>query len=91
MRAFVVLLTDDPDAAAADLTSLANDQGIQHTPLTTYDGVDGPAKYRISEDAEVTILMWAEKKVKVNHAFGTGELNASAINTITADTALILD
>ena len=47
MRAFVVLLTDDPDAAEEKLKELAEKHGIENTPLTIFDGEAGPPKYKI--------------------------------------------
>lgn len=90
MKAFVVLLTDDPDAAEGKLKELAQKQGIKNVPLTTYDGAAGPPSYNIAQDAELTVLMWNKSKVEVNHAFGQGEFNASKIDAIVSDSTKIL-
>ena len=90
MRAFVVLLAEDPDAAAPQLVKLADEQEITETPLTIFDGVAGPPEYSIAEDADVTVLMWVEGEVKVNRALGAGELNAETIEEIIATTSEIL-
>lgn len=90
MAAFVVLLSEDPDAAAPQLESLAKKQGIKNVPLTIFDGEAGPGNYKIAKEADVTVLLWSKQQVKANHAFKAGELNDKAIETVVSDTGLIL-
>ena len=82
MAAFVVLLTDDPDAAEKELVALAEKHKIKNTPLTTFDGEAGPPDYKLNKDAEVTVLMWNKSKVESNHGFKSGELDDKSISTI---------
>ena len=91
MAAFVVLLTDDPDADRAALKKLADTHGIKHTPLTVFENSVGPGKYRIAREADVTVLMWVESDVKVNHAYSVSDLNSEAIAKIIGDTSKILN
>ncbi len=84
-KAFVVLLTEDPDADAAKLEALAKEHGIKNTPLTIFDGSAGPRGYKIAEDATVTVMMWNRAKVEINHAFGDGELDKAAVEKVVAD------
>ena len=91
MAAFVVLLADDQKAAQATLKKAADTHGIKHTPLTVFENSDGPGKYRIARDADVTVLMWVESDVKVYHAYGTGSLNSETIAKIVKDTSKILN
>ena len=91
MAAFVVLLAEDADAAAAPLEKLAEEQKIANTPLTVYDGVAGPPEYSIAEDADVTVMMWVGGKVKVNHALRKDELKPEKIKEIVEGTSQILE
>jgi hypothetical protein len=91
MAAFVVLLSEDSDAVSPPLEKLAEKHSIAHTPLTVFDGVAGPSSYKIAEDADVTVLLWVGQKVKVNHAFAKGELNAEKIKEIVKTTDEILN
>jgi len=91
MAGFVVLLTDDPDAAEPKLKELAEKKKIEHAPLTVFDGVAGPPHYKISEDADVTVMMWVGMNVKVNYVFEKGKLNKAAIAKIVKDTSKILE
>lgn len=91
MAAFVTLLTDDPDQAEGSLKEAAAKHGIKAIPLTVFENTIGPSKYKIAEDAEVTVMMWVESDVKVNHAFGKNELNGDAVAKVVADTSRILE
>lgn len=91
MAAFVVLLSDDPDAQEASLKAAAAKHGIKHTPLTVFENSAGPNKYKIAKDADVTVMMWVESDVKVNHAMKAADLNSAAITKILGDTQKILN
>jgi hypothetical protein len=91
MKGFVVLLTDDPDAAEAEIKAFATKHGIKNVPLTIYDGIAGPSNYRIAKDAEVTVNMWVGLKSKANFAFAKDELNKDEIAKVVADTTKILN
>jgi hypothetical protein len=60
-------------------------------PLTIFDGTMGPLDYKLSDKADVTVLMWTKSDVKVNHAFAPGKLDAASISAILKDTSKILD
>ncbi len=90
LSAFVVLLSDDADADEAKLKELAKKHKIKATPLTVFEGIAGPPSYKIAKDADVTVLMWDRRKVKVNYAFGKDGLNKKSVKAIVKDTAKIL-
>lgn len=91
MAAFMVLLSDEPQKHEKTLVTTAKDAELSHTPLTTYKKAEGPRKYRIHEDAEVTVMMWVDSDVKANHAFTKGQLNDEAIAQVISDTSKILN
>ena len=91
MAAFLVLLSKNSDADERRLKLLAKKHGIVHVPLTIFEGMTGPPEYKISKEAEVTVLLWRERTVKVNHTFAKGKLNKNAIKEIVADTKKILE
>lgn len=91
MAAFVVLLTDQPKQHKKVLIDTAIEQKLRNTPLTTYRKSAGPGKYRIHEDADVTVMMWVDSDVKSNHSFAQGTLTDDAIKLVVAATAKILE
>jgi hypothetical protein len=91
MAAFVVILTEDPEGQNETLKTVATKQGISNTPLTTFDGLAGPDKYQISKDADVTVMMWVDSKVKVNEALKAKDLTDEKIATLVKSTSKILN
>ena len=91
MAAFVTVLSDDPDAQESALKKTADEQKIAHTPLTVFDNAVGPKSYKIDEKANVTVMMWVDSNVKVNHAYAAGDLSEAAIAKVIEDTAKILN
>lgn len=90
MASFVVVLSEDPAANEAKLKELAKKEGIKNIPLTTFANADGPDSYKVSKDAEVTVLLWVGQTVKANHAFAPGKLNKDGIKAVLDDTSKIL-
>lgn len=92
MAAFVVVLSDEPKGQETKLKEIAKKAGgLKNVPLTTYENADGPAEYKLSKEAETTVMMWVDGEVKVNHAFAKGELDDEAIETIMSETSKILN
>ncbi|MCX7666981.1 MAG: hypothetical protein N2112_15720 [Gemmataceae bacterium] len=57
-------------------------QGLKSIPVGIFDDEDGPPSYKISQDAEITVLIFNQKKVVNNFAFRSGELNEKSIKQI---------
>jgi hypothetical protein len=91
MASFVVVLSEDPAANEAKLKELAKKEGIKNVPLTTFADADGPESYKVSKDAEVTVLLWVGLTVKANHPFAPGKLDKDGIKAVLDDTAKILE
>jgi hypothetical protein len=91
MAAFLVVLTDDPTAQEEALKKLAKDNGIKNVPLTTFEDLNGPRGYRLSKDAEVTVMMWVDGKVQVNESLSGADLTAEKIAALTKSTSKILN
>jgi len=91
MAGFVVLLTEDPDAAESELKAFAEKHGIKNVPLTIFDGSAGPESYKIAKEADLTVNLWVGQKSKANYAFAKGKLDKDGIKTIIADTSKILN
>ena len=89
MAAFVVILTDDEAKMEEKLKALIEKEKIKKVMLAT-DGPAGPSNYKIAKDAEVTVLLYAKKTVKVNLAFEKGKLDDKAIEKVLASVKEIL-
>lgn len=91
MAAFVVVLTDNPEAQEGALKQVATAQGIKNTPLTTFDGAAGPGSYKIAQDSEVTVMMWVGSKLQVNESLKASDLTAEKVSEIVKQTGKILN
>jgi hypothetical protein len=83
LKAFVTVLNTE-EGLDQKLKSLAEKEGIKKTPFSI-DNPAGPPAYKISKDADVTVLLYVNQTVKANHAFRKGELNEQAVERVVAD------
>ncbi|HVJ66983.1 MAG TPA: hypothetical protein VM510_03305 [Caulifigura sp.] len=91
MAAFVVILTEDPEGQNDALKAVAAKNEIKNTPITTFDGLAGPAEYKIAKDADTTVMMWVDGKVKVNESLKASDLTDEKIAALTKSTSKILN
>lgn len=91
MAAFLVLLSDAPDKAKPVLEETAAKAMIKNVPLTTFENAKGPGAYKISDKADVTVMMWLDSEVAVSKGFEKGKLDKAAIEQLVADTKTILE
>lgn len=69
-------------AETADLDGLAKwsqKQGLGAVPVGAFEDVDGPPAYKLNRDADVTILVFVNKKVTANFALRSGELTDAKV------------
>ncbi len=88
MGSCVIFLSNDrllPDR----LKELAAREKIEHTILCTHTPA-GPPNYKISRDADITVLLYTNYKVKSNYSFGKGQWPDGEIDTILGDLPKIL-
>lgn len=82
LRSFVVLTSDAKDTEAK-LKKLAEAEKIERTVLTI-DNPGGPEDMKLAKDADVTVVLYVKKKVKVSHGF-KGDLTDKQIDQVLAD------
>ena len=88
LKGFVVLLSDK-EAAPDDLRKLASSAGIKNVPLTVHGDPAGVPDYELARDADVTVVMWSEGKVKAARGF-KGDLTDADIRSILSDIPKVL-
>jgi hypothetical protein len=89
MGSFVVVCTEDQEAVAKKLKDFARKEKVRHTVLTVYDAA-GPEEYKLAKEADVTVLLYVDKEVKVNYAFRKGEMTDKDVETVLAAIPKIL-
>jgi hypothetical protein len=88
MGSFVVFLNDSEDLPK-QLKAMAEKEGIKNIVLSI-DNPAGPAAYKVSKDADVTVVLYTDHTVKANHAFAKGELKEDNIAQIVNDVSKIV-
>ena len=88
MGSFVVFLSEKQDLRQ-QLVDAAKRRGFKHIVLSI-DSPAGPEGFKVSGDADLTVVLYREHDVKANHAFRKGELNAAAAEKVLADLPIIL-
>ena len=68
---------------------MADKEKVEKCVLSV-DNPAGPKGYKVSKDAEVTVVLYTAHTVKANHAFGKGELDDKGIEKVLADVSKIL-
>jgi len=88
MGSFVVFCNDE-EGLDKKLKELVQKEKLQRIVLSI-DNPAGPKGYNVSKDADVTVVLYNQKNVKVNHAFKKGELKESDIATIVGEISKIV-
>jgi hypothetical protein len=84
---FVVFLSDDKDLEKK-LEDVAKKESLKQCVLSI-DNPAGPKGYNVSEKADVTVVLYKERKVEANYSFNKGELKPKDVETIVAEFAKI--
>jgi hypothetical protein len=88
LTAIAVILSDE-DALEKNLKDFAARERIRNVTLATTEP-GGPRHFKLSQEADVTVLLCRRGKVVVNHAFRTNELNEKSTKRILTDLSRII-
>ncbi len=89
MGSFVVFCSDE-EGLEDKLKALAKKEGLKHTVLSV-DAPAGPRGYKIAKDAEVTVILYRGRRVKVNQAYGKGEFKEASVEKVVKELPKILN
>jgi hypothetical protein len=65
-----------------DLGRWATKTGLKSVPVGVFDDPVGPPSYRLADDADVTVILFENRKVMANFAFRKGELDDAAVKRV---------
>lgn len=88
MGSYVVFLCDK-EGLDKELKEMAEKEKLEHIVLSI-DNPAGPQEYKISKDADVTVLLYTKHIVKSNRAFKRGDLKDADIESIVKEVPKIL-
>lgn len=90
LNGWVTFLAADQSAVDAKVVDWGKQHAVSTIPLGVFEDVNGPPSYRLARDADVTVLLFVNRKVVANFAARAGELNDERINDIMKALPLIL-
>jgi hypothetical protein len=88
MGSFVVFMSDD-EGLEAKVKGLADKEKLEKVVLTI-DNAQGPPRYKIAKEADVTVVLYDKQNVKANYAFKKGEFKDEDVEKIVANLSKIL-
>jgi hypothetical protein len=74
-RAWITFLHTDQSSFDPTVVQWSRQLGLRNLPLTVFEDVVGPPTYRLSKNADVTVIVFTKQKVVANFAFRGGELD----------------
>jgi hypothetical protein len=86
MRAWMTVL-GEKTIGLDELGTWAKKQGLKSVPVGVFDDPVGPPSYKLARDADVTVLLFVNRKVVSNATFRAGELNDAAVQRIAEEVA----
>jgi hypothetical protein len=82
LAGWVTFLADNQPALEPEVVTWGRKHGVRHLPLGIFEDQDGPPRYRLSRQADVTILLVAQGKVKHNFVFKAGTFDGQKAKEI---------
>jgi len=88
MGSFVVFLSDSEDLGK-EVKAWADKEKVS-TCVLSLDNPNGPKGYKVAKEADVTVVLYTDHKVKANFAFAKGELKDKNIDEVVSSVSKIL-
>jgi hypothetical protein len=81
---FKAWMTQLADTADLDvLAKWAQKAAVKNVAVGAFEDADGPPAYKLAKDADVTVLLFVNRKVVANFAFRNGELTDAKVEEVT--------
>lgn len=74
----------EKSAGLDDLGKWSKQHGLATMPVGVFDDAVGPPSYKLSTDADVTVILFVDRKVTGTFAYRTGELDGAAAKKVAA-------
>ena len=75
LKSWVTFLGEDPLTLDPKVVTWGKRHAVRNVPLGVFEDASGPPAYRLTPEADVTVLLSVKQKVVANFAFRSGELN----------------
>ncbi len=88
LNSFVVFCSNN-DKLETQLKDMAEKAKLKQVVLSI-ESPEGPEKYSISKDADITVLLYKDRTVVANHTFAKGKLTEKDAEKVVADISKIV-
>ena len=82
LKAWITFLHDDQISVDGKIVKWARQHAVGSVPIAVFEDLGGPPSYKLSRDADVTVLLFVKQKVVANFAFREGELTSARIDEV---------
>ncbi|CAN5606315.1 hypothetical protein BH10PLA2_BH10PLA2_39300 [soil metagenome] len=82
LRGWMTFLKGDQLKFDPQVVNFAKEHSLGRIPIGIFEDEGGPPSYRLTRDADITVLVCKKQKVEVNFAFRSGELTPARLNDI---------
>jgi hypothetical protein len=86
LASVVNILAEEPEKIKEDVAKFVEKNEVKNVALAVTDESSSKG-FKINAEAEVTVMVYRDKKVTANHALKAGGLDAKKIAAIVADAA----
>lgn len=90
LRGWMTFVNEDQVNFDPKLVRWSQKYALRNTPTAVFEDKEGPPSYRLSREADVTVLFSVNQKVVANHVFRAGELNDAKIAVVMKDLAKLV-
>ncbi len=82
LRAWVTFPSKDQPTLDPELVRWSQKLGLQSLPLGVFEDAAGPPSYRLSPDADLTVLLFVKRKVVASFAFRPEETTDDSLGAV---------
>jgi hypothetical protein len=82
LRSWLTLVQPDQTKVDAQIVKWAKQHAVSKVPISVFEDLVGPPSYKLTREAEVTVLLAVNEKVVANFAFRAGELTDARVEEV---------
>lgn len=82
LRGWITFLNADQLKLDPKVVGWSRELGLRQLPIGIFEDEGGPPAYRLSRDADITVLVCNKQKVAANFAFRSGEMTPARVTEI---------
>jgi hypothetical protein len=79
LRGWITFLNADQLKLDPKVVGWSRELGLRQLPIGIFEDESGPPAYRLSRDADITVLVCNKQKVAANFAFRAGEMTSARV------------